>query len=345
MSAGTFQRPALAALFLFATSGFALAQGKTVRDWTAMCDQSETCITETVGSGGLAMGGQGYRLQIGRHAGNDTAWFMRFIMKNVPRPKDDGSLELTIDSGEPFPLSQDYGYLADADGMTFGIGNTLDLDRLFKAFKKGKSLALSFDGDDGQHHAETFSLSGSVATMLWIDEQQKRIGNSGEIGSPTGVTGEAEFTAATETAEKIKALAAPIDCSRPEGVEPTLASYHLPGGKALHIYSCFSGPYNFSHLFYVVRRGGEIAPILFADYADDYGWLGTDQLFNYDFDPKSGWLHSFYKSRGLGDCGSTGTWVWNNDLFRLLEFRAWDECDESRMSDDWPVVFTYKRPK
>jgi hypothetical protein len=321
----------------------AFAEGKTVRDWTATCDESETCIAETTGSGGLAMGMQGYRLDVGRHAGDNTAWFMQFIMRKVPKPRPDSDVELAIDGAEPFSLSQDYGYLADADGETFGLGGAGDLDKIFAAFKKGKTLALSFESEDGQKHKETFSLSGSVATMLWIDEQQKRVGNSDTIESPTGVSGDAEFTASKEVEAKIKKMTAGVECSD-TGEERKLESYHLPGGKALHLLPCFSGPYNFTNLFFVERRD-EITQQFFADYSDTYGWSGTDQLFNIDFDPKTGWLHSFYKGRGIGDCGSAGEWVWMDDLFRLMSFSAWDDCENGRDSEEWPVVFTYKRKK
>jgi hypothetical protein len=199
--------------FLLAMSSLATAEGKTVRDWTATCDESGTCIAETTGSGGLAMGGQGYRLQVGRHAGDRTA--MQFILKNVPQPWPDSDLYVTIDNGERFILSRDYGYFADADEMTFGLGNRFDLDKLFAQFKKGKTLDLSFNGgDDSKPHKETFSLSGSAATMLWIDEQQKRVGDSDEIDSPTGVAGEAEFTVDLETIDSIRKPAGSIPTTK-----------------------------------------------------------------------------------------------------------------------------------
>src|SRR5205823_5813218 len=160
------------------------------------------------------------------------------IMKDVPKPKAQSDMAVSIDGAEPVTLSQDYGYLADADGETFGVGNTLDLDKLFAAFRKGKTLDLAFESEDGKKHKETFSLSGSVATMLWIDEQQKRVGNSSEIESPTGVAGEAEFTAAKEIADKIAKMSANAECSD-TGEERKLESYHLPGGKALHFLPCF----------------------------------------------------------------------------------------------------------
>ena len=43
-------------------SSLGLAEGKTVRDWAANCDQSQSCIAETTAGG--------YRLQVGRYAGD-----------------------------------------------------------------------------------------------------------------------------------------------------------------------------------------------------------------------------------------------------------------------------------
>src|SRR5438105_544832 len=159
---GKFMRCVFVLLFLLPMSSLGLAEGKTVRDWTARCDQSDACLAETSAGG--------YRLQVGRYAGDNTAWFIELIMKDVAKPKAQSDMTISIDGTDPFTLSQDYGYLADADGETFGVGNTLDLGKLFAAFRKGKTLNLAFVSEDGKKHKETFSLSGSVATMLWIDE-------------------------------------------------------------------------------------------------------------------------------------------------------------------------------
>ncbi|MGE3830311.1 MAG: DUF1176 domain-containing protein [Parvibaculaceae bacterium] len=324
---------------LMALSGTVLAEGKSVRDWTAECAESLTCFAETTGSGGLAMGKTGYRLQVGRHNGEDTAWFIEFIMKNVPQPKE--VMTISVD-GQALPeMSESFDYLKDADGETFGIASGQILKPLFAQMKKGKTVEISFKSADGGEHKETFSLSGMVAVMLWIDEQQKRVGSSERVDMPTGVNGETEFKASDDLIAKIKARA-DIECGPlMEGEERQVTSYHLPGAKTLYVSSCFSGAYNFGSLFLIDGLDG-LEPIAFADYSDEYGWTGTNQLVNADFDPKTGSLTSFAKGRGIGDCGTSGRWVWRQYVFQLREFSSWDDCENGKEPDEWPVVFKYK---
>jgi hypothetical protein len=332
--------PALAAIPLLLMMGStALAEGKTVRDWTAECATSLTCITEATGSSGLAMGKAGYRLQVGRHNGEDTAWFIELIMKNVPQPN--GTLVISVD-GQALPeMSESFDYLKDAEGETFGISALSVLKPLFAQMKKGKSVEIAFKANDGSEHKETFSLSGLAATMLWIDEKQERVGNSDRVDMPTGVNGDTEFEAEADVIAKIKARA-DVECGPlMEGEERQITSYHLPGAKALHVSSCFSGAYNFGSLFLIDGVDGPEV-LSFADYSEEYGWTGTDQLINAEFDPKTGSLFSFAKGRGIGDCGSSGRWVWRQYAFQLRTFASWDDCENGKEPDQWPVVFKYK---
>lgn len=315
---------------------FAAAEDKTVRDWTGDCDDDLACMATASGAGGMAMGGTGYRLRFSRAEGDISAWSMRFFLKNVPQPKADGEMVISVDGGAALSFYEEYGYLRDADGITFGLAGGKDLDKLFAAVKKGQKLTLSYETPDGKTQRQDFSLSGLAAVLLWIDDQQKRVGKSSEISSPSGVDGEAKFTAKKGVLGKIAARVQ-FDCD-PPSADSEVESYHLPGGFALHVTQCFAGPYNFTQLYFFERRD-DLQLIYFADYYE--GWSGTNQLFNSEFDPKTGRLDAFYKGRGIGDCGSAGRWVWSGYSFKLTEFSAWPDCDNGKSSDDWPVI--YKR--
>lgn len=317
---------------------FAAADVKTVRDWTGDCDDDLACTATASGAGGMVMGGTGYQLRLSRAGGDMSTWSMRFFLNHVPQPKADGEMAISVDGGEPISFYEEYGYLRDADGKTFGLGGGPDLDKLFAAVKKGRKLALSYETADGKTQNETFSLSGLAAVLLWIDEQQNRVGTSSEISSPSGVEGEAAVTATQEIRDKIEARVK-FDCEPPVPSRPEIESYRLPGGFVLHIAPCFAGAYNFTQLYFFQRRE-DLQLIYFADYYD--GWSGTNQLFNSDFDPKTGRLGAFYKGRGIGDCGSTGEWLWSGTSFKLIEYSAWPDCENGKSSDDWPIVYKHQ---
>ena len=330
-------RALLVIMGLIVFPSVALADVKTVRDWTAECDDEPACTATAAGAGGMVMGGTGYQLRFTRAPGDTSWWSMRFLLKHVPQPKQDGEMRVSVDGGEAVSFYEEYGYLRDADGVTFGIAGGPDLDKLFASLRKGRKLTLSYERGDGKTQTEDFSLSGLAAVLLWIDEKQARVGKSADISFPAGVEGEASFTASKEVADKIAARVK-FDCDPPPENQE-IESYHLPGGFALHIAQCFAGPYNFTQL-YVFERRSDLQPLYFADFGDS--WTGTNQLFNSDFDPKSGSLNSFYKGRGIGDCGSAGQWVWSGYSFRLVEFSAWPDCENGKNSEELTQIYKHQ---
>lgn len=117
-------------------------------------------------------------------------------------------------------------------------------------------------------------------------------------------------------------------------------SYRLPNDTTLYMVPCAAGAYNFSYMLYTSSGGSDYyVRLLFVDYFDEYGWMGTDQLFGAYFDPGTLTLTSFYKLRGLGDCGTSGVWRWREYGFALLEFYAKSECDGEGELGEFPQVF------
>ena len=322
-------RALLLIVALIAGPVLALAEDRVIRDWTSECDDDLLCMATTSGS-------TGYQMRFTRAGGDSSAWALRFLLKDVPKPKTEGEMSISVDGGEPVSFYEEYGFLRDGDGVTFGLAGGADLDKLFVALRKGRKLALSYETADGKTQKQSFPLSGLAAVLLWIDEQQSRVGRSSEISSPAGVEGEAELRATSEITDKIDARLK-LDCEPPVPNRPDIESYRLPGGFVLHVAPCFAGAYNFTQLYFLERRG-ELQLLYFADYGD--AWTGTNQLFNSEYDPKTGWLSASYKGRGVGGCGSTGQWIWSGYSFRLVEFTVWPDCDQP--SEEWTVVYKHK---
>lgn len=116
--------------------------------------------------------------------------------------------------------------------------------------------------------------------------------------------------------------------------------HHLTEDFVLYMVPCAAGAYNFSYSFYVGTAGQEsYARLLFVNYYGPYGWTGVDQLFNPFFDETTLTLTSFYKGRGLADCGTSGVWRWDQYAFALEAFYAQDECDGTIEPGDFPQVW------
>ena len=115
----------------------------------------------------------------------------------------------------------------------------------------------------------------------------------------------------------------------------------LGDGKTLYIIPCFAGAYNTAYRVYLVRNGEneKARTLYFANFSQSLGWYGSDTLINASYEPDTKALISFGKGRGLGDCGNAARYTWDGFDFRMIEYRAWDQCDGSRQPEQWPVIY------
>lgn len=198
------------------------------------------------------------------------------------------------------------------------------------------------------------SLKGSSAALRYIDADQGRAGT---------VTAAVAKGAKPVTSVPAAAAAPSIAYVRPGGVAapfpatlrktldkasecgsayeggagelPKAESYALGGGKTLVLLPCGSGAYNFSSQPYILAAGAK--PLVAGfDFRPGMSPDGPPDLVNVGFDAKTGRLTSFAKGRGIGDCGSSESYVWDGAMFRLIEQRVMSEC---RGSVNWLTVW------
>jgi Protein of unknown function (DUF1176)/Invasion associated locus B (IalB) protein len=136
------------------------------------------------------------------------------------------------------------------------------------------------------------------------------------------------------------------DCFLPEtfDVLDMTDTTTLDANTRIHIVPCQVAAYNVISKIIIERRDDEGATSTydlqsFADYSSLYGWTASDTLTNAFIIPDSGHLAHFHKGRGVGDCGSTGSWEWTGYLFAMVEYRVHEACDQSLMPDAWPIVY------
>src|SRR5580658_7819157 len=159
---------AAAALMAFALAGVAHGAGtKTVKDWTAVCDNLGDC--QAFGFSPEDAENEGY-LIVKRRGGGDTPVSLTLVF-DPGDTQPAGSWRVTVD-GKPVtgvgPLNaggSQNGSRVQLPGAASGL--------LLDALKNGKSLEVA--SADGKAEF-TVSLAGSSAILLWLDDQQGRIG-------------------------------------------------------------------------------------------------------------------------------------------------------------------------
>ena len=227
--------------------------------------------------------------------------------------------------------------------------------KLARAITKGRTLEL-LDGGGGS--LGSASLSGASAALRYIDAAQGRAGSTGAIVA----TGKRKATVKRASlpviiapkiipgkdlpdAGALVALSENSPCSAERMGSTEDSAYSLgkapKGPQALILLNCGSGAYNASSGVYVGERDDK-GKWSFALARFDYAATGfSDEskipiLINADWNAATQSLSSYSKGRGLGDCGSSESYVWDGAMFRLSAATRMDEC---RGSIDWIPVW------
>jgi hypothetical protein len=329
-------------------AGAAQAAGtKTVKDWTAVCNNLGDCTAFGFSEEG---GDTDAYLKIERQAG----------------PAAQPQVAIVYDSGDKQPaqtwtLSLDGKPIAgigpvQAAGSENGARTTLTgaaAQHLIDALRGGQALALSAGGKD----LEEVSLAGSAAILLWVDDQQGRVGTVTALSKkgsapatsvhPRGVpplvrpAPPASQAGLPKRAPKslIKSAA---DCDLGSDTEPDDVVARLAPGVVLWGPQCQEGAYNEVNIFFIGdEHAGHLRRLGFPD-AFARADAKNDELMNVGYDPKTQMLSAFSKDRGIADCGSTAGWVWDGKAFQLAHEELMPAC-RGVPSDDWPSLYVSRQ--
>lgn len=203
-------------------------------------------------------------------------------------------------------------------------------DALAKAMASGKWMEIQGSGKT----LGRISLSGMVETLRYIDSAQR----SGPLALP-GVPALRTTPGAAESPGKalLGTLARLGDCDLSmTPADLPVERYRLDATTTLVLIPCGTGAYNYNAAAFVLR-GGKGAPAEFDVMPDWMEGDGPAILTNASFATVEGpVLTSSAKGRGIGDCGTSQSWVWDGSRFRMIEARVLGEC---RGSVNWLTVF------
>ncbi len=356
MRRGAGSKGALAALgLMFALATPAQAQIgpiKTFRDWVAGCDNTKSCTALSLPVGTeneIAF------LRLDRPAGPEGAPTLALKLR-AQKLKPSFTITLALD-GAPFPAAGRPLQATSIDGEVAEIAiPPAEAEALIAAARKATILT-------AQIETESFkiSLAGSVAAMLWIDEQQGRLntptalirkGATGTVPAAPALPVVASRPASGKALAKAEASALvtamraeinrrePDSCEdMPDGFTDTDGAWALDTTLRLVAVACSRGAYNVSSQFWLVG-GRDVAKARPAPFEGASG-TAASELVNADFDAKTGQISFYAKARGLGDCGSSGSYGWDGKRFAVLQ---WSEMSECRLipGDDWITLFRSK---
>ena len=103
-------------------------------------------------------------------------------------------------------------------------------------------------------------------------------------------------------------------------------SFDLGDGRKLIIVSCWRAAYQAGSIVFVSERDSQVRLLTFQDW-NGKKFAPTQTLSEADYDPNKKTISSFYKGRGIGDCGSMGEWSWTGTDFKLKDYFFKEKCD------------------
>jgi Protein of unknown function (DUF1176) len=241
------------------------------------------------------------------------------------------------------------GPMTTAGDGTITLNGT-DALKLVRAIVRGRELRLE---DSQGRLLGKASLRGSAAALRHIDIVQNRGGTRDALAVPGRKAKPARFLAApVVTAKRIGAEGPTPDATaiiahvestgcakeRQDLSEDSAYSLGQSGdtARALVLVNCGAGAYNVSSVAYIAKRVGE-GRWTFERARYDHDPVPPDDvggpyLINAAWMAEKQELSNFSKARGIGDCGSSESYVWDGAMFRLIEAYGMQEC---RGSLDW----------
>lgn len=303
---------------------------RTFRDWIVGCDNGLACRATSLVPEGEELGEDGAMLSLSRGPGAGAPPIISVGTEDV-------SAALLAD-GKRLPVRLESG----SDGL---VVRPADIPAMLATLRSARRLEIRSNG--GKERGAV-SLAGVSAALLHMDERQRRAGTvtalvrpgrrgPGTVPPPPNLPRVVEVrpTAgaappARIAAARIAALQTAADCD-PDlplddgGVE----AHRLDDRTTLTLVPCWMGAYNATSLVLVSWRpdGGDARPASFDYNASAGERSGADVPPDGAYwDEEKGRLASFFKGRGLGDCGSGQQWAWDGTMFRLIHAEAMGEC-------------------
>jgi hypothetical protein len=343
---------ALAVIALALSAAPASAEVKTFRDWLAACDNGRNCTAY-----GLREYAAGAFLRVDRDGAPDAA--ARFTV--LVDAQEGTKIALAFDDPALGGLPKEPVTARTGDELTRIAISAEAAEPFLAALRKaGKLIVSRAEVKPGEDRViGEISLSGALAALLWIDEQQKRLDTvTALIRRGAKPASAVPAPPALPVVHAAKPGPAPDGKTFPQAIlakgrticgaddpNPEPGDINALGGNLVaYWFECraMSGAYNaWSGLVIAPRdkpAAGRVVQLPYPPGETAVTGIEKRLIVNAGFDPKTLTLSMFAKSRGPGDCGSSGAWVFDGTAFRLARYQAMPVC-AGLVADEWPVIY------
>lgn len=325
---------------------------KDFKSWQVSCSQTRSCTMRQFLSDNPV---SSFELQ---RSGKPESPVTLVISPNdnaVTENAGEAQVTITVDGAEPLVM-KGASVVADASAYAFKISGDLIGNGLIDSLKNGTIATITLTRGDKRAKGE-LPLAGAAASLLFIDEYQDRIGHVDAMTAkgdkapnpPLPVT---DLKTIAELPEAIRIhFAEGADCADtdPSMFDGNALSHALDEDTTIYVTPCgMSGAYNMPYVAFV-DSFDMITPLPFPGMVDGAPSASL-QAFNLAYDWEKKQFSSFFKGRGVGDCGTYSQWrisegsmgpqlVLVEETFRDCpeQFSETDEIDPGSWPKTWPL--------
>jgi len=320
-------------------------QFKRIRDISVDCSDALTCDLSTYNAQSEL-----YTVIFRRRASRDAPVQLVLGVRETLTPGSEVAMQIDGREVLRLPVSQ-LSYRAAVYEYTFQSES--EISSLVDAARAGSELRISFRARAVDTES-TFSLSGFVAGLIFMDEVQGRVGREDALQADGPVQADEEtpireITSFADIPFQIRREFSDTPSAACGGLEESrfasLGGFEARTDDDVYLLGLpcgAGGAYNQPYAFWE-RTGSDFRRISLPVMTGE-GPATTEIAWNISWDQDSRELTSFFKGRGLGDCGTFNRWSWTEwtegHVFILREARVKGECDgdSSGGIEDWPAV-------
>lgn len=346
---------------LLATAPALSAEG-AFEAWRTACAAPNTpgdCRASTEAD---ASGAKSVRLSVVREPARDAPARLVVVLVDAVRAPPRPRIALVVDGGPPVRFASGSD-LSSGPGPQVGSTELRLSDaatrRLLPFLRRGRMLDVTVSGEGGDQVSAKLPLPGFAAAAAELDVRQGRVDRQDALvaliggAEPAARSGRLRDVPRDQVPETLRKVMIARDCpvwdvneASPSFLAEQSFAADLGTGRTLWAIVCASGSYNVDFALFVEdpsKAADRFDPLLFAAFVESIGWTGTDTLANVAYDPEKRELKTFDKGRAAADCGQVGIWEWVGAAFRMIEYRAKEECDGVGKPESFPIVFRGER--
>lgn len=319
---------------------------KQVRNWHVDCSNGLTCdmgVWDWDAKGVQYVGFQ-------RRGAPDAAVVFRLRAAREFSPDEDpGVLYRVAVDGKEIAVLTAGDLTQEEHSDAYVVSDQARVLALLTAMRAGKTAEFTVTGKAGKQLLRV-KLEGVTGALIYLDEVQGRLGrvdaleSKGDRQPPRDAVSKDILTLEdmpeivrkdfTDSGGACSDLL-PETIKQFQGFDVTLGSVRLIG-----VPCATGGAYNQPYALYVVN---EIVERISFPYMEGGKPTAMATAMNIDFDPMTSVMTSFFRGRGIGDCGEYFKWQFNErgGRLELLEIRNKPDCDE--MGNDptkFPLVWS-----